>query len=238
MWTCVALQPHGGWKEFGSLGIVSSSTLWLWKHVLCPPGKGWSCSLSQFMSVAGIAVAGHSGPPLPTQPHLSSHGCLRFPLILLHLHCGELYHRPRALSSTVHYFHYGLQDFLHPTPTTLNPRMGRKGNCQGMLFFCQMILFHLVYFDVICSWLTDSFLNAIGWTRTRDPLCSQFFLTSEDPILSVPYLLLLYLISSHLYSSHIFLTSFNLPGIEKESSLVLSLQVLSPFYQWEASFMA
>lgn len=201
MWTCVALQPHGGWKEFGSLGIVSSSTLWLWNHVLCPPGKGWSCSLSQLMSVAGIAVAGHSDPPLPTQPHLSSHGCLRFPLILLHPHCGELYHRPRALSSTVHYFHYGLQDFLHPTPTTLNPRMGRKGNCQGMLFFCQTILFHLVYFDVICSWLTDSFLNAIGWTRTRDPLCSQFFLTSED--LSCHFLIFSYCILSHLISTHL-----------------------------------
>lgn len=95
---CAALQPlpRGRGKEFGSLGVVSSGILGLWYNVIWLPGKCWSCSHSQLISVCHNSIAGFSlRPSLLTQPCSGSHWCCRCPLTLLstghscqlHCHC-------------------------------------------------------------------------------------------------------------------------------------------------------
>lgn len=98
---------------------------------------------------------------------------------------------------------WGCTNFWVPSLPHTNLEWDGKARYQGILFFCQATLYHLVYFDVICSWLTDIFLNPNrGSQNKRSPLPSVFpHFWGRCLVISLPYLTSSYLILSYLISS-------------------------------------
>ena len=188
-------------------------------NVLCPPGQ----ELALLTFAPDVCGCHNSGSglslwrPLPTQPHLGSVWCYRFPLILWHLHYGGVYNRLIALNSTVYCFHSGAAGISGSFPSYIQTvsEAGKPCTRAAFLFLFFLLNYtvplHLLWFDFL---LIDRLIIKFQrGSQTRGAHCPQRLVIFSSCL--SPHLILLYPTSYYLFS-HLFLTSLKIPGIGKE----------------------